>query len=125
MVAPKNIKALQDASRDLTVRRVDTLTYVVESRSNPTANYIVTVSFDAQGRKVKTRCTCQWALYKGIACAHTLAALEYMAAQKDRTLSFWNDENRARRQKHRLFQLVDTKKNSQNPVWITSRNAPQ
>ncbi|MEL6308236.1 MAG: SWIM zinc finger family protein [Chloroflexota bacterium] len=123
MVAPKNIKQLQDASRDLTVRRTDTFTYVVESRSNPRANHTVTVSFDSAGRKVKTRCTCEWAVYQGIACKHVLAALEHMASQKERTLSFWHDEDRARRQKHKLFQLVGDEKKDRNHIWITSRNA--
>lgn len=125
MVAPKNIKDLQDASRDLTARRVDKYTYVVESRTNASANHVVTVTFDDEGRTVKARCTCPWAMYNGIACSHVLAALEYMASQKERTLSFWNDESKARQQKHRLFKLVGNKKDDkdQSNIWITSRGA--
>lgn len=125
MVAPKNIKDLQDASRDLMARRMDKFTYRVESRTNPDANHTVTVTFDDEGRTVKARCTCQWAMYKGIGCSHVLAALEYMASQKDRTLSFWNDEDKARRQKHRLFKLIGNKSDNkdQNNIWITSRGA--
>ena len=124
MVAPKNIKNLQDASRDLMARYVDKNTYVVESRTNPAANHIVTVTFDDEGRTVKARCTCAWANFNGIACSHVLAALEYMASQKERTLSFWNDENEARRQKHKLFKLIGKADNKdQSNIWITSRGA--
>ena len=126
MVAPKNIKNLQDASRDLVARYVDKYTYVVESRTNTNANHIVTVTFDEQGRTVRARCTCAWAAFNGIACSHVLAALEYMASQKERTLSFWTDESEARRQKHRLFKLIgnhNNKEQDQTNIWITSRGA--
>lgn len=124
MVAPKNIKHLQNMSRDLTAHRVDKFTYVVESRTNPVANHIVTVCFDDDGRTVKARCTCAWANFNGIACSHVLATLEYMASQKERTLSFWNDEDEARRQKHRLFRLVGKPDDEdRNNIWITSRGA--
>lgn len=123
MVAPKNIKDLQDASRDLQVRRIDKFTYVVESRTNLSINHEVTVTFDDNGRTVKADCTCAWATYNGIACSHVLATLEYMASLKDRTLSFWNDAASARRQKHRLFQLVGHDDKDQSNVWITSRSA--
>jgi hypothetical protein len=127
MVAPKNIKDLQDASRDLSAHRIDKNTYVVESRTNPSANHVVTVGFNDDGRTVKARCTCAWAVFNGIACSHVLATLEYMAAQKERTLSFWNSENEARRQKHRLFKLVGNGSNNddrdQSNIWITSRSA--
>ncbi|MGJ3240634.1 MAG: SWIM zinc finger family protein [Anaerolineae bacterium] len=124
MVAPKHIKDLQDASRDLQVRRVDRLTYVVESRSQPNALHTVTVTFDNDGRTVQARCTCAWANFNGIACAHVLATLEYMAEQKARTLSFWQDETSARRQKHRLFKLVSPRHAEDEPlIWITSRSA--
>lgn len=124
-MTPKNIKDLQDASRDLMARRVDRNTYVVESRTRPAANHVVTVTFADEGRTVKGRCTCTWSMFNGIACSHVLAALEYMASTKERTLSFWSDENAARKQKHRLFQLVGNKKQTEqdNNIWITSRGA--
>ena len=124
MAAPKNIKDLQDASRDLMARRVDKHTYAVESRSNPDANHVVTVTFDNEGRTVKARCTCAWSNFNGIACSHVLATLEYMASQKERTLSFWVDESAARRQKHRLFKLIGKSSNEdRSNIWITSRGA--
>lgn len=117
MAVPTNIKQLQAQSRDLTVRRVDKHTYAVGSRSNASANYIVSVSFD-DNQQVQARCTCSWAMYKGIACQHVLATLQHMAALKDRKLSFWITEDDARRQKHRTFQLVGK---GESRVWITSR----
>ena len=114
---PKHIKRLQQQSRDLDVHQVDKHTFVVSSTSNPAANHIVTVTFD--GSVVRTRCTCPWAINRGIACSHVLAALEYLAARKNRTLSFWTDEDEARRQKHRLFRL----RGPHDSIWITSRAA--
>lgn len=121
MVVPANLKKLQDRSRDLRVRRVDQGTYVVESRSNPLANHIVTVRFGEDGKSVQARCTCPWAIHHGVACTHVLATLEHMAAMKQRTLSFWQTEADARRQKHRRFQLTNGR--GEPAVWITSRGA--
>jgi len=121
MVVPTHIKDLQDKSRDLQARRVDNRTYIVESASNPAANHVVTVTFANDGQTVHARCTCTWAMYQGIACSHVLAALEYMATLKGRTLSFWQDENAARRQKRRLFHLVS--RGNKDGIWITSRGA--
>jgi SWIM zinc finger len=122
MLIPKNIKQLQERSRDLRARREDKNTYVVESRTNPSANHKVTVKFADDGHTVQADCSCAWATYNGIACSHVLAALEYVASLKTRTLSFWNDEQIARRQKHRLFHLVGDE-DKRNGVWITSRGA--
>ncbi|MDQ7025532.1 MAG: SWIM zinc finger family protein [Anaerolineae bacterium] len=121
MVVPTNIKDLQNKSRDLRARRVDNLTYVVESTTNPTAHHVVTVRFNREERQIEAQCTCAWAEHRGIACSHVLAALEYMASLKDRTLSFWIEEDAARRQKHRLFHLSG--KNTKDGIWITSRSA--
>jgi hypothetical protein len=122
MATPKNIKKLQEASRELLARQVDKNTYVVESRTNPNAHHIVTIQFDKEHSSIHARCSCAWAIFNGIACSHVLAALEYVAAKKQRTLSFWNDEQAARRQKHRIFQLVG-KQEKKNGIWITSRRA--
>jgi uncharacterized Zn finger protein len=121
MPVPSNIKELQNKSRDLQARRVDSQTYVVASTTSPTAHHVVTIHFDKAGREFKARCTCAWAEHNGIACSHVLAALEYMASLKRRTLSFWTDEEAARRQRHRLFHLVGG--NPKEAVWITSRSA--
>lgn len=122
MTIPKNIKQLQERSRDLQARRVDKNTFVVASTTNSSASHIVTVNFSDDGHTVQARCTCAWATYNGIACSHVLAALEYMASLKERTLSFWNDEYVARRQKHRLFHLVGNEE-ERDGIWITSRSA--
>ena len=121
MTVPTNIKDLQNKSRDLMARRVDNQTYVVASATSPTAHHVVTIQYDKDGRKLKARCTCAWAEHNGIACSHVLAALEYMASLKHRTLSFWTDEEAAKRQRHRIFNLVGG--NSEDNIWITSRRS--
>lgn len=118
---PTNIKTLQSRSKGLRVRQVNPQTYVVESVSNPVANHIVTVRFGPDDA-VHARCTCPWAINSGIACSHVLATLEYLAGRKGRRLSFWLNEADARRQKHRLFRLVDAQ--DQDGIWITSRDGP-
>lgn len=114
---PKNIKHLQSHSRNLRARLVDKHTVVVESISNPNVSHVVTVRFGAQG-DIHARCTCPWAIHRGVACTHVMAALEYLASLKQRTLSFWPSEAQARRQKQRVFYLVDE---DDEGVWITSR----
>ncbi|HLV34625.1 MAG TPA: SWIM zinc finger family protein [Spirillospora sp.] len=115
---PKNIKQLQTQSRRLQARRVDRHTLAVQSETNPLANHIVTVAFRQDGT-VHARCTCQWALNRGVACSHVMAALEYLASMKNRTLSFWPTKEDARRQKQRVFYLSGS--SEEDGVWITSR----
>jgi hypothetical protein len=117
---PKHIKELQSRSRKLRARRVDRNTYVVESLSNPQAQHIVSIIFEDDGT-IHTRCTCPWAMHRGVACAHTMAALEYTAMQKGRTLSFWLTKQDALHQRQRIFYLANN--NGSEGVWITSRNA--
>lgn len=116
---PKNVKKLQSESRQLEVRPVTKNTLVVASDSNPSMQYIVSVRFGRHG-EVYARCTCDWARHNGMGCTHVMAALEYLASLKDRTLSFWSEEDDAKRQKQRVFKLIDKR---QNRIWITSRNA--
>ncbi len=118
---PKYIKKLQSESRTLRARRVDAQTVIVESETHPESYYEVTVKFNDAG-VVYATCTCEWAKHNGVGCSHVLAALEYLAGLKARTLSFWLDENDARRQKHRTFTLIGD--NQHNRIWITSRNSP-
>jgi hypothetical protein len=120
---PTNIKGLQNRSRRLRARRVDRQTLVVESASNPAANHVVMVRFYPDGT-LRARCTCPWAHNRGVACVHVMAALEYLAARKNRTLSFWPSRTDAARQKHRMFYLRGTSGGGDNDgVWITSRPA--
>ena len=106
----------------MNARRVDRHTLVVQSTSNPAGNHIVTVEFGDEGM-IQARCTCQWAVNRGIACSHVMAALEYLASMKKRTLSFWPTKEEAERQKHRVFYLAGAERNhdSEDGVWITSR----
>ena len=118
---PTNIKSLQAQSRHLSARLVDKHTMVVESTTNPTANHVVTVRFGANDQ-VYARCTCEWATHNGIACSHVMAALEYLASLKERTLSFWPTQDDALRQKQRVFYLSGgPNDDGQRGVWITSR----
>lgn len=117
---PKRIKQLQAKSRNLRVMSITPNKLVVESRSNEFNNHIVTVEF-LPGGEVRTGCTCEWSQFRGIACAHTMAALEHLAAQKGRTLSFWLTEDDARRQRHRIFALKNREHPDGEGVWITSR----
>ncbi len=115
---PKNIKMLQARSRQLITRWLDSNTILVKSTTDPSIKHKVRVHFNRDG-SIDARCTCQWAQYQGTACSHVMAALEYMAGLKNRTLSFWSSEEEAERQKHRRFYLKGS--GHSNGIWITSR----
>lgn len=115
---PKNIKNLQGRARNLKAHILNRNVIVVESTTTPTANHVVTVEYDSEGT-IHTRCTCPWAMNGGMGCAHTLAALEALAARRGRALSFWESHDEARRQKHRTFFLAGRRKDE--GLWITSR----
>ena len=119
---PKHIKTLQHTSRELTCRMLDKHTILVKSASKPNSQHVVTVRFD-EDNHVHARCTCEWARHRGVGCSHVMAALEYMASLKQRTLSFWINEDDARRQKHRRFFLVSGEGREKHGIWITSRTA--
>lgn len=116
---PKNIKQLQSQSKKLRVWMVNRHTYAVESKTKNSALHLVTVRFE-RGGVVHARCTCPWAQHSGVACSHVMAALDYLANQKGRTLSFWQSEEDAQRQKHRVFRLGGDENGG---VWITSRSS--
>jgi hypothetical protein len=118
---PTNIKELQARSRRLSVHGIDGRTFIVDSGSNAVSSHVVTVHFDADGMNIHARCTCNWAVHKGVACTHVMAVLESLAALKGRTLSFWLTREDAVRQKHRTFFLTGA--NPNDGVWITSRNS--
>lgn len=118
---PKYIKRLQAESKRLHVRRVDRQTYAVESTTNPLAQHIVTVRFGPHNT-VHARCTCPWAINRGVACSHVMATLDHLAGQKGRRLSFWLTQEDAERQKHRTFYLAGAS-HEEEGVWITSRPA--
>jgi hypothetical protein len=120
---PVNIKELQAKSKGLNVRVFDPArsddpyTAIVTSKSNGALNQIVTIRFERDGQ-INARCTCTWAQFGGIACAHVLAALSRLASRKRRALSFWLSPEEAHRQKQRVLRLVGNEDN----VWITSRH---
>ncbi len=115
---PKNLKDLQGRARHLKAHIINRHVVVVESTTMPTANHVVTIEYDSEGT-IHSRCTCPWAMNGGIACAHTLAALEALAARRGRALSFWGSRDEARRQKHRTFYLAGRRQDE--GLWITSR----
>ena|SRR3990172_2421378 len=120
---PKYIKRLQSQSRKLTARQIDRTMIRVESVSNPLVSHTVTFRFEPDGT-IYTECTCPWAENNGVACSHVMAALEYLAAYKERTLSFWRTRDEAERQKHRLFRLKHRRSgDDEDAIWITSRAA--
>jgi hypothetical protein len=119
---PVNIKDLQARSKGLPVRVFDPAwpgdpyTAIVESNSNPALNQIVTIRFGHDGH-IQARCTCTWAQYGGVACAHVLAALNRLAGRKRRALSFWLTPEEAQRQKQKVLRLSS----AEGDIYITSR----
>jgi hypothetical protein len=123
---PSHLKALQAKSKRLKAQVLrphqagESFVVIVGSRSNTVLNQVVTVRFLRNGT-IYARCTCQWAKHGGIACSHVLAALNVLAQEKKRRLSYWLTPEEARRQKKALFQLAG--ECSPDFVWITSRPA--
>jgi hypothetical protein len=117
---PKEIKKLQSQARHMRARLIAPNTLVVESRSNPHAHHIVTIETEPDG-SLRARCTCPWAQNGGYGCSHVMAALVHLAARKDRAISFWNDEQAAKRQKQRMLHLAGDRRNGDHGIWITTR----
>jgi len=117
---PTEIKKLQARSRRMTVRLVAPNTFVVTSRSNPYAHHIVTIE-TRRDNVIAARCTCPWAQNGGVGCSHVMAALNFLAARKNRVISFWGDEEEARRQKNRILKLAGLGRD--DALFITSRPA--
>jgi hypothetical protein len=118
---PHDIKKLQKRSRTMQVRRVSPSTLVVFSRSNPQLLHTVTVQWDREQGGIRARCTCPWAQHGGAACSHVLAALNLIASEQKRAISFWLNAEDARRQRHRVLTL----KAGDGDVYITSRPLPE
>ncbi len=124
---PKQIKALQNRSKNLVVRVIDPVKpgepyiVIVGSGTSASFNRIVTIHFDPDGH-IHARCTCKWAEHGGVGCSHVLAALNALAARKHRALSFWLTPEEAQRQKQRVFRLTDGRREDHGEnLWITSR----
>ncbi|MDX2160220.1 MAG: SWIM zinc finger family protein [bacterium] len=117
---PVEIKKLQARSRKLQVRLVAPNTLVVTSRSNPYAHHIVTIESEPGG-VLRGRCTCPWAQNGGLGCSHMMAALNFLASRQKRVISFWEREEDAQRQRHRVLRLVGARR--EDDIFITSRPA--
>lgn len=112
---PKNIKNIQNRSRKLAVTQVNGEVFKVQSQTS-VVPHKVTLTVDKDGH-IHSACTCEWSRNEGVACAHTLAALNFVANKKQKSLSFWLTEGEARRQNRRVFQLM----NDESQIWVTSR----
>ena len=119
---PKHIKKLQAQSKKLTSTRVSRNIFRVESASQPDEVQTVSLQVGKDGR-IMGECSCEWSQHQGVACSHVLAALEHLAEQKGRTLSFWLNEEDAERQNRRMLFLSGDRRTSEDGVWITSRSA--
>ncbi len=87
------LKAIQRASRHLTLERLAATSYRVRSASHPEHYYYVQID----PAMLTGVCSCLWAHYGGVNCKHVLAVLRaYYAACGE--LSFWADPKEARRQ---------------------------
>lgn len=115
---PREIKRLQSRSRHLRVRTVTPNTLIVNSRTNPNSQHIVTLETSPEGI-IHARCTCPWAQNGGFGCTHVMASLNYLAAQQKRSISFWPDLEDAERQHHRTLQLTNGE--GDDAIYITSR----
>lgn len=116
---PTEIKKLQRRSRDLHVRQVSPNMLVVNSRSNPYSQHIVTL--EVKDGIIHARCTCPWAQNGGYGCSHVMAALNYLALRQKRAISFWGDLEEAKRQRHRILKLAGSEPGGD--IYITSRPA--
>jgi uncharacterized Zn finger protein len=122
---PKEIKRLQFEARRLTVREIKPHLLLVESRTNPNAQHIVTVEMESDG-SIRARCTCPWAHNGGYGCSHVLAALSHLAKNKNRSISFWLDKDDAERQKHRILRLAGNQRGADDDgLWMTTRPMPE
>lgn len=108
-----NIKELQKESIKVKVRKVTTGIYMAFSRSKD--SYEHTVKMYAKDGRYHVKCNCQWAAYFGEGCRHSLAVIRFAAAEHGRRVSFWNNYEKAKKQKGRVIQVG-------NNLWVTSRN---
>ena len=115
---PKEIKKLQARSRGLRAKVVSPTVVSVVSRSQPAAQHFVTVEWMGEGA-IRARCTCPWGMNGGACCSHVMAALNILAAQTDKVVSFWPDRDEAERQKHRLLRLVGEA--PEDELYLTTR----
>jgi hypothetical protein len=115
---PKDIKNLQAQSRNLRAEIIGKNSLVVTSRSNLALNHVVT--FDMRrDSELHARCTCIWAQHGGHGCSHVMAALAHLASNKNRKISFWLNQEDAKRQRHHMLRLAAGGRDDN--IWITTR----
>jgi hypothetical protein len=118
---PTNIKQLQRESRTLVCTLTGPSTIAVSSSRDPRTVYRVHFDF-VDDEKVYATCDCPWGHFQGVGCSHVMAAMEYLANLKNRTLSFWSTQDEAERQNKKTFFLTKPDDESEG-LWITSRGA--
>lgn len=114
---PKDIKTLQAQSRTLRADIVGRNSLVVTSRTNPNLNHVVTIDVRRSG-ELHARCTCTWAQHGGYGCSHVMAALAHLASNKNRKISFWLNQDDAKRQRNHMLRLAG---GGGDNIWITTR----
>lgn len=119
---PINIKQLQRESRQLSVQHHAPGHIIVGSGSEAGKHHTVEYQFAEDGKTVYASCSCPWGQHQGIGCSHMMAAMEFLANSKGRTLSFWPSVDDAERQNQRMFYLT-TPTTPEQGLWITSRGA--
>lgn len=115
---PKQVKKLQARSRALRAKIVSNNVVAVTSRSRPPVQHFVTVETTDSG-EIVARCTCPWGMNGGACCSHVMAALNLLAGQQKRRVSFWRSEDEAARQKHRILRVAGGTPGS--AIFITTR----
>ena len=117
-MTPREIKKLQARSRGLRAKIVSQNVVAVTSRTHPAMRHFVTVEWLGDGA-IRALCTCPWGMNGGACCSHVMAALNILAAQTDKVVSFWPDRDEAERQKHRLLRLVGEA--PEDELYLTTR----
>jgi hypothetical protein len=108
-----HVKEIQRKSRDHTVRQIRPNWYKVTSHDT---RRIYDVALGINGGT----CSCEWGRQRPdedrrSACSHVVAAINYRAGQKGRSISAWNNAEEARRQHRPMLPIGDG-------VVLTSRS---
>jgi hypothetical protein len=117
---PREIKKLQRLARTLTVRQIAPDTFLVASKSSAHGHHVVTVERQPDAT-LRARCSCAWAQNGGYGCSHVMAALAYLAENRQRSISFWPTKDDAERQRNRILHLAGDLREDDTGLWITTR----
>lgn len=86
--------------------------YIVSSMTDHHRYYPVRIKHVADGLRVL--CSCEHARHNGEGCVHAIAVLNSLAKVHNKRLSFWNSEEDAKSQKHRITRVGEN-------IWATSQ----